>query len=87
MLIARMKSLALPVGNYAVFGSGPLIARGIIAAANDLDVISQGAAWDRACELRGLVFLEERNVDVVNFDDGAITVGTSWAYGDVDTDP
>lgn len=69
-----------------MFGSGPLIVRGIIEAANDLDVISRGAAWHRAVELGDLVYLTEHGVAVVSFDDGAITVGTSWAYGEFDID-
>lgn len=83
-LIDRLRSLALPPGHYAVFGSGPLIVRGIIEATNDLDVISRGSAWDRACQLGDLVYLEEHHVEVVSFDDGAITVGKSWAYGEFD---
>ena len=67
-----------------VFGSGPLIVRGIIDAANDLDVVCRGAAWERACDVGEMVTLVEHDVDVVSFLDGAITVGRSWAYGDVD---
>ena len=85
-LMDRLHSLALPPGDYAVFGSGPLIVRGIIEATNDLDVISRGAAWDRARHLGDVAYLEEHDVEVVSFDDGAITVGTSWAYGEFDID-
>lgn len=85
-LFDRLRSLALPPGDYAVFGSGPLIIRGIIEATNDLDVISRGAAWDRARELGDVVHLTDHDVEVASFDDGAITVGTSWAYGDFDID-
>ena len=85
-LIDLLRSLELPLGDFAVFGSGPLIVRGIIEAANDLDVISRGTAWDRACELGNLVYLEDHQVEVVSFFDGAITVGRSWAYGEVDID-
>ena len=85
-LFDSLRSLGLPDGDYAVFGSGPLIVRGIIEATNDLDVISRGAAWEKACELGELVTLAEHNVDIVSFLDGAITIGTSWAYGDVDID-
>ena len=81
-----LRSLGLPDGEYAVFGSGPLIVRGVIEATNDLDVVSRGAAWERACELGELVTLVEYDVDVVSFLDGAITIGRSWAYGDVDID-
>jgi hypothetical protein len=69
-----------------VFGSGPLIVRGIIDATNDLDVVSRGGAWKKACELGEMVSLEEHDVNVVSFLDGAITIGTSWAYGNVDFD-
>ena len=85
-LFDRLRSLALPPDDFAVFGSGPLIVRGIIEAANDLDVISRGAAWRRAVELGNLVYLTDHDVAVVSFDDGAITVGTSWAYGEFDID-
>ena len=85
-LIDRLRSLALPLGSYAGFGSGPLIVRGISKAMNDLDVSSRGAAWDRARHLGEVVYLEEHDVEIVSFDDGAITVGTSWAYGEFDID-
>ena len=85
-LIDRLRTLALPVGDYAVFGSGPLIVRGIVEAANDLDVISRGRAWERALQLGDLVYLEEHDVEVLSLNDGAITVGTSWAYGEFDID-
>ena len=85
-LFEYLRSLGLPEGEYAVFGSGPLIVRGIIDATNDLDVVSRGDAWERACELGELVSLAEYDLDVVSFRDGAITIGTSWAYGDVDID-
>ena len=85
-LFAALRSLELPAGDFAVFGSGPLIIRGIIEATNDVDVISRGAAWDRACEIGELAYLAEHAVEVVSFFGGAITVGTSWAYGEFDID-
>ena len=85
-LFAALESLDLPTGDFAVFGSGPLIIRGIIDADNDLDVISRGAAWRRACEIGDLVYLEDHDVEIVSFFEGAITVGTSWGYGEFDSD-
>ena len=78
------RSLELPIGDYAIFGSGPLIIRGVIEADNDLDLISRGAAWDRALEVGQLVRLAQYDVDIVSCFDGAITIGRSWAYGDFD---
>ena len=37
-LFGLLRSLDMSEGDYAVFGSGPLIVRGIIEPANDLDV-------------------------------------------------
>ena len=74
------------MGDYAVFGSGPLIIRGIIEATNDLDVISRGEAWNQACEIGDQVHLADHAVEVMSFFGGAITVGTSWAYGEFDID-
>jgi hypothetical protein len=85
-LFEALRALDLPVGDYAVLGSGPLIVRGIIEAANDVDVVSCGPAWERACALGEMVHLPEHGIDVASFLDGAITVGTSWAYGEVDID-
>ena len=85
-LFDSLRSFGLPEADYAVFGSGPLIVRGIIDATNDLDVVSRGAAWVKACELGELVTLSEHSVDVVSLLDGAITIGRSWAYGNVDID-
>jgi hypothetical protein len=84
-LFGLLRSLDLPMGDYAVFGSGPLIARGIIEATNDLDVISRGEAWTRAQSRGELVLLPDGDTIVSCFD-GAVTVGRSWAYGDFDID-
>lgn len=43
--------LALPAGHYALHGSGPLLVHGLIEEVNDLDLVSRGPAWLRACEL------------------------------------
>ena len=85
-LFDTLRALDLPMGDYAVFGSGPLIVRGVVDADNDLDVVSRGDAWDRARLLGEIVTLPEHGVDVASFADGAVTVGESWAYGDIDID-
>ena len=81
-----VRKLRLPVDDYAIYGSGPLIVRGIIEAKNDLDIVSRGAAWERASALGEPTVLEEHGVVVASFLRGAITVGRSWAYGDIDID-
>jgi hypothetical protein len=85
-LFEALRSIDLPPGDFAVFGSGPLIIRGIIEATNDLDVISRGAAWDHACQVGAVAFVPEYGVDIVTCLEGAITVGRSWGYGTFDID-
>lgn len=85
-LFETLRSLDLQVGNYAVFGSGPLIVRGLIPAANDIDVVARGDAWAKASHLGEMVELPEHGIEVASFLEGAITVGTTWAYGDIDLD-
>ncbi len=85
-LFGSLRSLELPLGHPAVFGSGPLIVRGIIDATNDLDIISRGPAWERACVVGEVGFVEEYGVDIVQCFDHAITIGRSSGYGDFDID-
>jgi len=67
-----------------VFGSGPLIVRGIVPTGSDLDVICRGVAWDAALRLGPLVHDDEHDVDLVSLLDGAITLGISWGIGEFD---
>ena len=84
-LLEELARLGLPAGDYAVFGSGPLLARGWIDDAGDLDIVARGAAWAAARRLGAEEYLDEWDVTVVNIGPD-ITVGTRWAIGDVDVD-
>ncbi len=46
--LERVESLALPSRDYAVFGSGPLLAHGLVTQVRDVDILARGAAWERA---------------------------------------
>jgi len=81
-----LRSLDLPAGDYAIFGSGPLIVRGIIEAANDLDVLARGTAWDEAQQYGELVYLPDHDVEIVSCFDGVVTIGTEWAIGEFNVD-
>ncbi len=84
-LFDLLRSVELPSGDYAVFGSGPLIVRGIIEATNDLDIITRGAAWERVQQLGEPTTFEDGN-DRVDLFEGRITFGTTWKYGTFDLD-
>ena len=81
-----LRQLALPTGEYAVFGSGPLVVRGIVPFGNDLDVLCRGDAWNRVRELGDLEHLDDYGVDIVTMLDGQLTFGTSWGIGSLDVD-
>ena len=83
---AKLRSLDLPRGDYTVFGSGPLLVRGIIAEVSDLDVIARGSAWGLAVTTGTELYLAEHGITVASFFAGLVTIGTSWAIGDVDID-
>ncbi|MGI9222066.1 MAG: hypothetical protein ACR2QS_13635 [Woeseiaceae bacterium] len=84
-LLKRVARLGLPDGDFAIFGSGPLLVRGIIDATNDIDIICRGPAWEKAVSIGEKAFLPDYDVEIVSIDDGAITLGRSWGIGDFDT--
>ena len=86
VLFNYLRDLHLPIGDFAIFGSGPMIVRGYISGANDLDVICRGKAWEIACG-RGVVSYDERHdVSLASHCNGRVTFGTEWAIGEFDVD-
>lgn len=83
-MFALLAGLGLPADDHAVFGSGPLIVRGIVPTGSDLDVICRGAGWEAALRLGPLVHDAEHDADLVSLFDGAITLGISWGIGEFD---
>ena len=76
-LFDRLRSFSLPSGDYAVFGSGPLLVRRIIDAVSDLDVICRGEAWRAA---RDLIDADEHRLVVLD----EITYPMNWGWIDTD---
>jgi hypothetical protein len=85
-LLKKVQHLRLPVGDFAIFGSGPLLIRGIIDSVGDIDIICRGDAWLKASSIGELVYLDEYDVEIISIDDGLITLGRTWGYGKFDVD-
>ena len=83
-LVRELIELDLSAGDWALFGSGPLLMRGWIDDVGDLDVISRGQAWVQA-QARGTAVVLEYGAEIYQISEG-ITVGTSWAYGEMAID-
>jgi len=86
LLLQSVAELRLPAGEFAIFGSGPLLVRGVVDAVNDIDIICRSAAWNHAKEFGKEIHLDYYDVDIISIDNGSITLGRSWAYGDFDVD-
>jgi hypothetical protein len=69
-----------------LFGSGPLLVRGIVPPTGDLDVLTRGPAWEVARGLGPMVRLSPYDVEVVRLLQGRIEIGTVWGIGEVDVD-
>lgn len=85
-LFRFVKELQLPQGDFAIFGSGPLIVRNIIPFRNDLDIICRDAAWELVQQIGQPQYLQDYDAHIVSMLDGAITFGTSWGIGQFDID-
>ncbi len=85
-LLQRLRALSLPLGHYAVFGSGPLLVRGLIPDVGDLDVLVRGPAWSTAAEHGQVIRLDAYDIDVISVDGGALTFGRTWGIGSFDVD-
>lgn len=81
--IRELIDLDLPVGDWALFGSGPLLLRGWISDIGDVDVLSRGPAWEKAKAAGTMAALPEDGNEIVEIGE-RVTVGRTWAYGDSD---
>ena len=82
----RLRNLKLSAGDFAIFGSGPLIVRGIIPASNDLDILCRRQAWKTVQELGEPEYLSKYDVNILTMCDGQLTFGQKWGIGEFDTD-
>ena len=81
-LCEKLRALRLPASEYAIFGSGPLVAHGLLGEVRDIDLVARGAAWRRAAEL-GLTQLGTEGDPVVRLEDGRIEVFGGWMGWDI----
>jgi hypothetical protein len=82
-LLDKLRALDLPKGDYAVFGSGPLLARGLVGEVRDLDVVARGTAWEKVKRL-GPVRTAPKGDPLVRLEGGAIEIYGGWLGWDLD---
>jgi hypothetical protein len=84
-LIRKLIDLDLPEDDFAVFGSGPLLAHGLKDSVPDLDILARGEAWRKAKQISTPRRSASGVGDVVEID-GAIEIFNDWPPGDLNTD-
>jgi ribosomal protein S18 acetylase RimI-like enzyme len=85
-LLDEVRRLELTPGHFVLFGSAPLLVRGIVPPSGDIDIVARGPAWADAQQLGATIRLMPYDVDVVRLLGGRIEIGTVWGIGDVDVD-
>lgn len=83
--LLELAEFDLPAQDSALFGSGPLLARGWIDEVGDLDILVRREAWSVAQERGTLTHLEQYDVDIVTFGT-FVTAGPTWGLGTFDVD-
>ncbi len=78
--------MGLPSRDFAIFGSGPLIVRGMVPMTNDLDIICRGSVWEEVSKIGRIEYLDDLDVEIATLHDGQISFGTKWGIGSFDID-
>jgi hypothetical protein len=85
-LVARLLALRLPPDDYAVFGSGPMLAHDLKADVGDLDVLARGPAWAMAVTLGEPTPAPSGSGLMVELDGGSLQIFSAWTSADWDVD-
>ena len=85
-LFRLLEKLALPVGDYVVTGSGPLLAHGLKTRIHDLDLVARGKAWELAAAKAPVIGSPSGFGRRIVLDRGAIEVFDHWVGGLTDVD-
>lgn len=77
-LFLNLDSLGLPPADYAIFGSGPMVVRGLKDSLNDIDIIARGPAWTKAAKISKPVETRMKFGQTVSLFDGGIEIYNGW---------
>jgi hypothetical protein len=81
-IFKKLSSLRLPVADYVIFGSAPILAQGLRTSVNDLDILARGAAWEKALSLGPAVAPPSGNGALVSLFGGEIEIFDRWVSDD-----
>ncbi len=81
----ELKSIDLPVGDWAIICSGPMIPHGLKEHCHDIDIVARGAAWKKATKL-GEVHEAAMGDNVVRLFNNTIEIFDGWKPGEWNID-
>lgn len=81
-IFKKLSSLRLPVADYVIFGSAPLLAHGLRTSVGDLDILAREAAWENALSLGPAVTPPSGNGALVSLFGGGIEIFDRWVSDD-----
>ena len=84
--LTRLLDLQLPPDDYAIFGSGPMLAHRLKTEVRDLDVIARGTAWAAAVRLCPPVAAPSGSGLMVELDGGNLQIFSAWTSPAWDVD-
>jgi hypothetical protein len=85
-LVKIVTELDLDHRDFVIFGSGPLLARGLRRRIGDLDVVARGQAWQRVSEYGCPGIGSLNGAPMALFWDGRIQFSRGWISDDWDAD-
>jgi hypothetical protein len=80
-VLAAVRVLDLPADQFAVFGSGPLLAHGLRAEVSDVDLLAAPALWS-LLSWSGPVLLTDSGIGEKVTLPGNVEVYSAWAPGE-----
>lgn len=85
-LIEKVRSLGLPPGEFALFGSTPMFAHGLIDLEGDVDMLARGKAWEKISSMTEIFDSPLGFGKCAIMFDGQLEVFSQWAHGEWETD-
>ncbi|MFH1631477.1 MAG: hypothetical protein ABIA47_00420 [bacterium] len=76
-----IKALELPIKDFAIVSSGPMIVRNLIPCNHDIDILARGKAWEMVTKL-GEVTQAAMRDHMVKLENGTIEIFDGWAPSD-----
>lgn len=82
--LSKLAKIDLPSGDWAIFGSAPMMAHGLKDKCHDLDIIARNSAWEKALTL-GDVEQADMGDHVVRLFNNTIEIFDGWKPGEWNT--